>query len=62
MNAIWRGYLTRNRVTIPIKMFTAITKQPLQFHLYHKTCGSPMFQEESPGGQFRAPAFIRLIE
>jgi non-homologous end joining protein Ku len=62
MKAICKGYLKCSLVTIPIKMFTAITKQPLQFHLYHKTCGSPMFQEESPGGQFRAPAFIRLIE
>jgi DNA end-binding protein Ku len=50
MKAIWKGYLTCSLVTIPIRMFTAITKQPLQFHLYHKTCGSPTFQEETPEG------------
>jgi DNA end-binding protein Ku len=40
MRAIWKGYLKCSLVTIPIKMFTATTKRPLQFHLYHKTCGS----------------------
>jgi non-homologous end joining protein Ku len=58
MQAIWKGYLTFSLVTIPAKMFTAITKRPLQFHLYHKTCGSPTFQEATSRGHFRAPAFI----
>ena len=39
MKAIWKGYLKCSLVTIPIKMFTAITKRPLQFHLYRKACG-----------------------
>jgi DNA end-binding protein Ku len=45
MRAIWRGYLKCSLVTIPIKMFTATTKRSLQFHLYHKTCGSRIQQE-----------------
>lgn len=45
MRAIWKGYLKCSLVTIPIKMFTATTKRPLQFHLYHKTCGSRIQQE-----------------
>jgi DNA end-binding protein Ku len=40
MRAIWKGYLKCSPVTIPIKMFTAATERPLQFHLYHKACGS----------------------
>jgi DNA end-binding protein Ku len=45
MRAIWKGYLKCSLVTIPIKMFTATTKRPLQFHLYHKACGSRIHQE-----------------
>jgi len=45
MRAIWKGYLKCSLVTIPIKMFTATTTRPLQFHLYHKECGSRINQE-----------------
>jgi DNA end-binding protein Ku len=45
MRAIWKGYLKCSLVTIPIKMFTATTKRPLQFHLYHKACGSRIQQQ-----------------
>jgi DNA end-binding protein Ku len=45
MRAIWKGYLKCSLVTIPIKMFTATTKRPLQFHLYHQACGSRIKQE-----------------
>jgi DNA end-binding protein Ku len=45
MRAIWKGYLKCSLVTIPIKMFTAVTKRPLPFHLYHKECGSRINQE-----------------
>lgn len=45
MRAIWKGYLKSSLVTIPIKMFTAIAKRPLQFRLCHKTCGSRILQE-----------------
>ncbi len=98
MKAIWKGYLKCSLATIPLKMFTATTKRPLQFHPCHKACGSRInqenvcsfcgqtlvpkissktistartsawaspevtFQEETPRGHFRAPAFIRLIE
>jgi DNA end-binding protein Ku len=44
MRAIWKGYLKCSLVTIPIKMFTATVKRPLQFHLYHKECGSRIHQ------------------
>lgn len=46
MKAIWKGYLKCRLVTIPIRMFTATTKRPLQFHLYHKACGSRIHQED----------------
>jgi DNA end-binding protein Ku len=45
MRAIWKGYLKCSLVTIPIKMFTATINRPLQFHLYHKECGSRINQE-----------------
>lgn len=45
MRAIWKGYLKCSLVTIPVKMFTATTKRSLQFHLYHKTCGSRIQDE-----------------
>ncbi|MFZ5450082.1 MAG: hypothetical protein ACOZFS_15745 [Thermodesulfobacteriota bacterium] len=77
MRAIWKGYLKCSRVTIPIKMFTAVTKRPLQFHRYHKASGSRIHKEnvwavcgqtrgpeeiETPWGHFVAPALKRLIE
>jgi DNA end-binding protein Ku len=45
MKAIWKGYLKCSLVTIPIKMFNAIARSSLQFHLYHQECGSPIRQE-----------------
>jgi DNA end-binding protein Ku len=45
MRAIWKGYLQCSLVTIPIKMFTATTKRPRQFHLFHKACGSRIKQQ-----------------
>ncbi len=45
MRAIWKGYLKCSLVTIPIKMFAATIARPLQFHLYHKECGSRINQE-----------------
>jgi DNA end-binding protein Ku len=45
MKAIWKGYLKCSLVTIPIKMFNAIARSSLQFHLYHRECGSPIRQE-----------------
>jgi DNA end-binding protein Ku len=45
MRPIWKGYLKCSLVTIPVKLFTAVTKRPLQFHLYHKACGSRIQQE-----------------
>ena len=45
MRAIWKGCLRCSLATIPIKMFIAITKRPLQFHLYHKACGSYITKE-----------------
>jgi DNA end-binding protein Ku len=45
MKAVWKGYLKCSLVTIPVKMFNAIAKTSLQFHLYHQECGSPIRQE-----------------
>jgi DNA end-binding protein Ku len=45
MRPIWKGYLKCSLVTIPIKMFAATIKRPLEFHLYHKACGSRIHQE-----------------
>jgi DNA end-binding protein Ku len=45
MKAIWKGYLKCSLVTIPIKMYNAISPSALQFHLYHRDCGSRIRQE-----------------
>ncbi|MFI5331661.1 MAG: Ku protein [Desulfobaccales bacterium] len=45
MKAVWKGYLKCSLVTIPIKMFNAVAKNSLQFHLYHQECGSQIRQE-----------------
>jgi DNA end-binding protein Ku len=45
MKAIWKGYLKCSLVTVPVKMFNAVRARPLQFHLYHRDCGSKIRQE-----------------
>jgi DNA end-binding protein Ku len=45
VKAIWKGYLKCSLVTVPIKMYNAISPSPLQFHLYHRDCGSRISQE-----------------
>ncbi len=41
MKAIWKGYLKCSLVTIPIKMYNAVAKSSLQFHLYHQRMRQP---------------------
>ncbi len=45
MKAVWKGYLKCSLVTIPIKIYHAISSKPLRFHLLHRECGSPIRQE-----------------
>lgn len=45
MRAIWKGYLKCSLVTIPIRMYRAVTRTTPQFHLYHEACGSRIRQE-----------------
>jgi DNA end-binding protein Ku len=45
MKAIWKGYLKCSLVTIPIKMFNAISRKAIQFNLLHQECGSKIRQE-----------------
>jgi DNA end-binding protein Ku len=45
MKAVWKGYLKCSLVTIPIKIYNAISSKPLRFHLLHRECGSPIKQE-----------------
>jgi DNA end-binding protein Ku len=45
MKAIWKGYLKCSLVTIPIKMYNAVSRRAIQFHLLHKDCGAKIKQE-----------------
>ena len=47
MQAVWKGYLPCSLVTIPLRMFNAIAKSSLQFHLYHQEGGSRIHREMS---------------
>jgi len=40
MKALWSGVLKIGLVTIPIKLYQAVVKRPLSFHLVHRSCGS----------------------
>ncbi len=40
MKAIWSGYLKIGLVTVPVKLYPAVVKRALSFHLIHKDCGS----------------------
>ncbi|MBW1992106.1 MAG: Ku protein [Deltaproteobacteria bacterium] len=45
MRAIWKGYLKFSLVSIPVKMYTAVTRRGLSFDLLHKECGTKIKQE-----------------
>lgn len=48
MRAVWKGYLKVSLITIPIKMYTAITRRrSIQFHQLHRKCNSRIKQESS---------------
>jgi DNA end-binding protein Ku len=45
MKAIWKGYLKCSLVTIPVKLYHAVTRKTLQFELLHQDCGTRIKQE-----------------
>ncbi len=45
MRAIWKGYIKFSLVSIPIKMYTAISRRTISFDLLHKDCGTKIKQE-----------------
>ena len=40
MKAIWSGAIKIGLVTIPVKLYPAVVKRAISFHLIHKKCGS----------------------
>ncbi len=40
MKAIWSGSVKIGLVTIPVKLYPAVVKRALSFHLIHRDCGS----------------------
>jgi DNA end-binding protein Ku len=46
MKAVWKGYLKFSLVAIPIKMYHAVAKKGIQFHLLHGECGHRIRQDK----------------
>ncbi|WP_456433843.1 non-homologous end joining protein Ku [Thermosulfuriphilus sp.] len=46
MRAIWSGVLKISLVTIPVKLYQAVIKKGLTFHLVHKVCGTRIRYEK----------------
>ncbi len=40
MKATWSGFLRIGLVTIPVKLYPAVVKRAISFHMIHKDCGS----------------------
>ncbi len=40
MKATWSGFIKIGLVTIPVKLYPAVVKRAISFHLIHKDCGS----------------------
>ena len=40
MKATWSGFIRIGLVTIPVKLYPAVVKRAISFHLIHKDCGS----------------------
>ncbi len=40
MKALWSGFLKIGLVTIPVRLYPAVIKRAISFHLVHKACGS----------------------
>lgn len=45
MKALWRGNISFALVNIPVKLYSAVHKRDLNFHLLHKKCSSPLKYE-----------------
>jgi len=45
MRSIWTGVLSFGLVTIPVRVFTAISEKDVKFHLLHKKCHSRIQME-----------------
>jgi DNA end-binding protein Ku len=45
MKPIWKGYLKCSLVTIPVKLYHAVTQQTPRFVLLHRECGTKIRQE-----------------
>jgi DNA end-binding protein Ku len=45
MKAIWKGYLKCSLVTIPVKLYHAVTHTTPRFELLHRECGTRIKQE-----------------
>ncbi|WP_363315413.1 Ku protein [Thermosulfurimonas sp.] len=45
MKALWKGTLTVALLSIPVKLYTAVRKRPLEFHLLHRSCNTPLKYE-----------------
>ena len=40
MKATWSGFLRIGLVTIPVKLYPAVVKRAISFHMIHRDCGS----------------------
>lgn len=46
MKALWSGNITFGLVTIPVKLYGAIHRGDISFHLLHKRCSTPVNYEK----------------
>ncbi|MEJ2182175.1 MAG: Ku protein [Nitrospirota bacterium] len=44
MKSTWKGYIRFSLVTIPVKMYTAISRKTISFNLLHGECGTRVRQ------------------
>ena len=42
MKAYWQGTLSCDLLTIPVKLYTAVTPQEVRFHYLHTSCRTPL--------------------
>ncbi len=45
MKAIWKGYLKVSLVTIPVRLYHALSPKVLSFELLHRDCGTKIVQQ-----------------
>src|SRR3954451_7096069 len=63
--SIWTGTISFGLVTVPVKMYSAVSRKTVRFHQLNKETGSRIAQkrvDRSPGGDMPYEDIVKVYE